>query len=170
MEIWDAYNENIEKTGLYLIRGRKIPDGFCHAVAEIFVMHRDGDILLMKRSPDKPNYPDMWETGAGGAVQADESFEEAAFRELYEETGIKAEKLTSLYTVCEKERKAIYAGYLCVTDCPKDAVTLQEGETVDFKWITPDEFMDFLNSDGYIPSLRERSRKYFAKTVLKRGL
>ncbi len=170
MEIWDAYNENMEKTGLYLIRGRRIPDGFYHAVAEIFVLHTDGSILLMRRDPNKPNYPDMWEAGAGGAVQADESFEEAAFRELSEETGIKADKLTSLYTVCERDRRTIYAGFLCVTDCPKNAVALQEGETAGYKWITADEFMDFLDSDGYIPTFRERSRKYFAAEILKRGL
>lgn len=28
-----------------------------------------------------------------------------------------------------------YVEYLCVTDCEKDSIILQEGETVDYKWI-----------------------------------
>ena len=35
----------------------------------------------------------------------------------------------------------IWVEYLCVTGWDKDAVTLQEGETVAFKWVGKDELL-----------------------------
>ena len=36
---------------------------------------------------------------------------------------------------------AIYVEFLCVTDWDKEAVTLQKGETVDFRWVSRDELL-----------------------------
>ena len=47
VELWDAYNADGTKAGFDLIRGEDIPKGYFHAVAEVFVLHEDGDILLM---------------------------------------------------------------------------------------------------------------------------
>ena len=33
---------------------------------------------------------------------------------------------------------ALYVEYLCVTDCDKQAVLLQEGETIGYKWVDRD--------------------------------
>ena len=82
IELWDAYHEDGTLAGCDLIRGGKIPNGLRHMVAEVFVMHRDGSILLIQRDFDKPNYPVFWESGAGGSVLKGESAPEGAKREL----------------------------------------------------------------------------------------
>ena len=33
----------------------------------------------------------------------------------------------------------LYVEYLCETDCSKNSVTLQSGETVDYQWVTGEE-------------------------------
>ena len=69
-------------------------------------------------------------------------FDEAALRELREETGIVATDLTQVGTVIDPEiQRAIYVEFLCVTDWDKEAVTLQEGETVDFRWVSREELL-----------------------------
>ena len=88
MEIWDAYNEDGSLAGIDLIRGEEIPKGLYHGVAEVFVSHIDGSILLMQRDLNKPNSPGLFESGAGGSLLKGESFLEGAIRELKEETGI----------------------------------------------------------------------------------
>lgn len=50
----------------------------------------------------------------------------------------------------------IYRGYLCVTDIPKDHVTLQKGETIAFRWVDEREFREIFYSDQYVDGLRER--------------
>lgn len=159
MELWDAYDSDGRLAGCDLVRGEKIPDGLKHMVAEVFVMHRDGDILLMQRDLDKPNYPGYWESGAGGSVLKGESDLDGARRELLEETGIAAKDgLENLYYVVTNT--TIYRGYLCVTDMPKEDVQLQEGETIAFRWVNKEEFREIFYSDRYVSGLRERLHEF----------
>ena len=149
MEIWDAYNSNFEKIeGLTLVRGEeaKIPDGVYHLVNHILVRHTDGTYLLMKRAPCK-SFPNMWEPTAGGSALKGEAALESAFRELREETGIVATELQELDWTLNPEKHSIHVRYLCVTDCDKNSVQLQEGETCDFKWATADEILSMPDSE-----------------------
>ena len=51
----------------------------------IFV--RDGRVLLARRSPAKPSFPDCWDV-VGGHVEPGETVEDALVRESEEETGL----------------------------------------------------------------------------------
>ena len=142
MELWDAYNSNFEKIeGMTLVREEqdKIPAGVYHLVCEVLVKHVDGNYLLMKRDPSKPLYPNMWEATAGGSALQGESAVEGALRELREETGIISETLEQLDWSCG--RTCIHCRFLCVTDCAKDSIKFQQGETCDYRWVTAQELL-----------------------------
>ena len=141
MELWDAYDRNLEKIeGMTLIRGEKIPEGVYHLVCDIIVRHTDGEYLLMQRDSRK-HYGGMWEATAGGSALQGESPLDCAIRELREETGIRAEYLEEVGRVRAAGRNAIYCEFLCITDCKKDSVILQEGETSAYQWVTQDELL-----------------------------
>ena len=141
MELWDAYDEYFHKiNGVSLIRGEPIPKGMFHLVCDIIVRHADGSYLLMQRDYAK-HFGDMWEATAGGSALQNESPLECAFRELQEETGIIADHLTEVGRVRMDERAAFYAEFLCVTDCKKDSIVLQEGETIAYRWVSRDELV-----------------------------
>lgn len=141
MEIWDAYDRNLEKIeGMTLIRGEKIPEGVYHLVCDVIVRHTDGEYLLMQRDSRK-HYGGMWEATAGGSALQGESPLDCAIRELREETGIRAEYLEEVGRVRAAGRNAIYCEFLCITDCKKDSIILQEGETSAYKWVTQDELL-----------------------------
>lgn len=141
MEIWDAYDENFKKiSGVTLIRGEMIPDGVFHLVCDVIVRHTDGDYLLMQRDRRK-HFGGMWEATAGGSALQNETPFDCAMRELREETGIAAESLTELGRVVSPDHHSIYVEFLCVTDCAKDSVTLQPGETVAYKWVSKNELL-----------------------------
>ena len=159
MEIWDAYRRDGTLAGVDLVRGEPIPDEFYFLTVEILVRHTDGDYLLMLRDPTKPSFPGYYEATAGGAAQKGESPLEAALRELYEETGIRVETLEKMGNMVYHQM--LCHQYICVTDCKKDSITLQEGETVGYKWVSEDEFITFLNSGKMIPTQRERYDSYF---------
>ena len=78
-----------------------------------------------------------------------------------EETGISAESCTEIgrYT----SHDTIYYNFLCVTDCDKSSILLQEGETISYKWVSEDEFIIFLNSNEMIDMQRVRYRNFFNK-------
>jgi len=83
----------------------------------------------------------MWEATAGGSALKGEGALACAIRELREETGIESEALTEVGRVVNDHNHTIYVEFLCVTDCEKERVTLQEGETSAFKWVAKDKLI-----------------------------
>ncbi len=139
MELWDAYNSKSEKIeNLTLIRGENIPSGVYHLVSDVIVRHKDGDYLLMQRDSRK-HFGGMWEATAGGSALRGEDALACAIRELREETGIESEELTEVGRDVDKD--TIYVEFLCVADCEKDCISLQEGETSAYRWVSRDELI-----------------------------
>ena len=145
MELWDAYDCSGEKIeGRTLVRGETIPEGMFHLVSEILVKHVDGSYLLMQRDRRK-HYGGMWEATAGGSALQGETPMDCAKRELFEETGIPAEKLTEVGRVTKGD--SIYVEFLCVTDRAKDSVVLQPGETAAYRWVSREELLGMKRSE-----------------------
>lgn len=157
MELWDGYNADMTLAGVDIVREDeligKYPKGLYHLVADVIVRHTDGTFLVMQRDFNKVGFPGEWEIGAGGSVLKGESAYEGAVRELCEETGVFADKLISLGTVSVMYDSGVgvhYFIYLCTTDMDKSAVKMQQGETIDYKWLTDKEIV----SGHYIPERR----------------
>lgn len=139
MELWDAYDGSFNKIkDMTLIRGEHIPEGVFHLVCEIIVKHTDGSYLLMQREKRKP-FGGMWEATAGGSALQNETPLDCAVRELREETGIDSKDLLEVGRVTSNN--TIYVEFLCVTNCDKDSITLQDGETIAYKWISKNELV-----------------------------
>lgn len=146
MEIWDAYNSDFEKIeGKQLVRGESIPEGLFHLACDILVKHTDGTYLIMQRDLRK-SYGGMWEATAGGSALKGETPLESAIRELREETGIVVSELTEVGRVVDNQKRTVYVEYLCITDWYKENVTLQERETIAFKWVSRDELINMKNN------------------------
>lgn len=160
MELWDAYDRDGNKLGFNLVRDDPFPDGVYHLVCDVVVWHLDGTFLLMQRALDKKGWPGMFEVGAGGSALKGETPLQGALRELREETGIAGTDLKQIYHIVKDEFHTIYYGYVCTTDCPKDSVTLQEGETIDYKWISKEEFIAYMDSDQCIDSQKVRLKDF----------
>lgn len=161
MELWDAYLQDESLAGTDLVRGEPIPKGLYHLVCQILVRHIDGEYLLMQRDLNKPNYPGFYEATAGGSALKGEDKFQCAYRELAEETGIKAENMEIIGRFVSKD--TIYYQFLCVTDCRKDSILLQKEETISYHWITEEEFISFVNSNQMIPSQKTHYLEYFKK-------
>ncbi len=141
MEVWDAYNREFEKLeGMTLIRGKEIPDGVYHLVSDVIVRHVDGTYLLMQRDAGKP-FGGMWEATAGGSALKGEGPLACAIRELREETGIESEAMTEVGRVVNDHNHTVYVEFFCTIDGEKDRITLQEGETSAFRWVTKDQLI-----------------------------
>ena len=135
MELWDAYDENFRRVeGKILVRGEPVPEGLFHLVCDVLVRHTDGTYLLMRRHPHKRG-GGLWEATAGGSALQGEDPLKCAERELREETGIVSHTLTELGRLVSWETRSLYVEFLCVTDVDKEAITLQEGETVEYRWV-----------------------------------
>ena len=153
MEFWDLLDKDRNPLGITHPRGRQypMPRGTYHTVVSVFTVDACNRLLLTLRAPTKGMYPDYWEFTGGSGVAGEDSLT-SAHRELSEETGITVlkEELTFLGTL--REPSAFMDCYLCRLDKAGEdvTVTLQEWETVDFKWVTFCEFETMIHK-GLIP-------------------
>lgn len=159
MELWDAYDRHGNRLGIDLARGEAVPDGMYHIISDIVVRHTNGDYLLMLRDPGKPFYPNMYELTAGGSALKGESALDCARRELIEETGIDAGTLTPLGMSVREGSHSFYYVYACETDRDPDAVRLQPGETVGYKWVNAQALREMIEAAEVVP-INEHVLKY----------
>jgi len=65
--------------------------GLLHRGVYFFVFGKDYKVLVSQRSATKDVFPEYWSILLGGHLSAGETFEEAAVREILEETGVENE-------------------------------------------------------------------------------
>ena len=163
MELWDSYTQDEVKTDRVLVRGEPIPDGLYHICCHTLVHHRDGSVLCMRRAATKDSFPNRYEASAGGAAVRGDTPLSCIRRELFEETGIFCDEFFQVNRVIYEEYHQITYFFVCVVDCPKDSVRLQEGETDGYRWMSEEEFFQFIHSGEMLPSHRECYLPYFQK-------
>lgn len=168
-EIWDLYDRDGNRTGETFVRTfgnyKTIPLGRYHLTVDLLVLHEDGTYLLTKRSDDKDIYPGYWEASAGGAAVSGEEPLEAAERELFEETGLKADSLELVGVIFRDEGRSMYYSYIAKVSCEKDSIVLQEGETTDYKWVDKEGLLAYVNSEHTMTNHNKRYEKYFNSLV-----
>ena len=171
MEIWDLYDKEGKRTGKTWERGfgnyKQIPEGYYHMVVDILVKHVDGTYLLTKRDMSKDVYPGFWEASAGGSAVAGEEKLEAANRELFEETGLTALSMELVSHTFSDTSHSMFYSYVAIVDAAKDSVILQEGETVDYKWVDDRGLIEYVESDLAMKAHNARYKDYIEQIKAK---
>ena len=148
METWDLFDETRQPLGCTQKRGEPTPPGLYHVAVCVWTVNSHNEILLTLRHPDKDLYPNYWEN-TGGAVQAGESSKAGAIRELFEETGIRADEAELVYLGSRREETAFFDSYIVRKDVPLNQLRLQEMETVDAQWVDLDR-LDAMMASGEV--------------------
>ncbi|MFW5880389.1 MAG: NUDIX hydrolase [Spirochaetota bacterium] len=96
-EILDIVNEADEVIGRASRADVHGNPALIHRVAHVLVFTSEGELFLQRRSPTKDVQPNKWDTSVGGHVDAGETYEDAARREMGEELGIVGVPVEPLY-------------------------------------------------------------------------
>lgn len=156
-EQWDLYNVQRIPLNATILRGETHPEGTYHIVVNVLVINSLGEILVTLRHHSKVQYPNMWEN-QGGAVKKGETSLEAVVRELHEETGILAAPSEFTLMGSSVEKTAIVDIFALHKDVNLSEIILQDGETVDAKWVTLSEFSRMI-SEGIVSDASVRRKR-----------
>ncbi len=88
LEFLEIVDKNGNFTGEILERDIAHNENLLHNEISVFLVNDKSEVLLQKRSPNKKYSPNKWGLCAGH-VDAYESLESAAVREIFEEVGVK---------------------------------------------------------------------------------
>lgn len=163
MERWNTYTRDGVMTDKIAVRGEPLPDGLYHLACEVLIRHTDGTYLLMKRSLKKSDYQGFYEASAGGAAKIGEDKLACIKREMREETGLSSDSFIEIAHNVDDENRVIVDSFFTTVDCDKSSVTLQEGETDAYLWVSEEDFIKYVNSGKMIDRQRARLDSYFRK-------
>lgn len=115
--------------------------GQIRRIVRIFLFDKKGKLFLQRRSSSKKTFPNTWDQSAGGHVEENESYLEAAKRELNEELGIKKAKLQELIKFYfESDDKDLHLrefSTLYTTTYSGKGLKCDKNETSGGKWFLP---------------------------------
>lgn len=144
MEYNDIYNENRELTGKVHLRGTPWLPGEFGMVVCVWVYDGHGHILMTRRAKGK-TFAGTWEN-SGGAAKAGEDSLSAICRELWEETGIRAEAEEFELLRSVRDRNTFFDHYCLKRQTPIEQIVLLPGETDAVKWVTFDEIHSMIEA------------------------
>lgn len=132
MEYNDIYDKRRNLTGRVHLRGTRWKMGEYGLVVCVWVYDGEGNVLLTRRAPGK-SFAGTWES-SGGAAQAGETSRQAIVRELFEETGIRAEEDEFELIGSDRNRNTHYDYYCLKRSTPVEEIVLLPGETDAVQW------------------------------------
>ncbi len=153
-EIWDIVDREGRPTGRYHERGYPMQKGDLHLAVRVWIRNARGELLISRRDPRK-RAGGMWETTTGSAL-AGENGLAAALREVREELGLALDpaegRLIAVDIVPHEEGdgEAYTETWLFSAEIAPSDIRLQEGETVDAVWATPNEVRRLLDAGRFI--------------------
>ncbi|MBC8288465.1 MAG: NUDIX domain-containing protein [Nitrospinae bacterium] len=115
-EIYNIVDENDCITG-QASRKNIHQNKLLHRSAHILVFNSRRELFLQKRALCKDESPGLWDTSAAGHVDAGESYDACAHRELFEELHLKAVLKPSMkISACQETHEEHVQVYTCTTD------------------------------------------------------
>ena len=155
-ELWDVLDENKQKTGKTVERGKDmLKRGEYHLAIEAMLINDEGKILISQRAGHRKRYPLMWECVGGSALKGETSLE-TAIRETSEEVGVDLSNSTYQFVTSfvRKEIQDIVDVYLFNYDGITSLDAATTDEVVEVKWMTKDEITDLFKNNKLMPTLK----------------
>lgn len=122
----------------------KLTDKDCWRASCIWVEDGKGNVLMQKRTADRKVDPSTWTCAAVGTVTADDSYEQTAKRELYEEIGVRNVPLKPTRTLfCRASFGSRWLkGYTALCNKPLDTFKIQEEEVSEIAWMDKQKVLE----------------------------
>ncbi|WP_213879642.1 NUDIX hydrolase [Pseudomonas sp. dw_358] len=125
----------------------------------ILLFNSAGELCVHRRTLSKALYPGYWDVAAGGMVQADESYEESAARELEEELGVIGVPLTAHehFYFDQPGNRLWCAVFSAVWDGP---LRLQPEEVLEAKFMPVAEVLTQSRTLSYCPDSLDALKRF----------
>lgn len=167
MELIKIVDANGNFTGEIMDKKEAHDKNLLHNEIAVFIINNNKQVLLQKRSATKRFNPNKWGLCAGH-VQADESLEEAALREIKEEVGINVNE-NDLLVLREKEinlkdtNSHITYFYYIKTNLKEKEFLIQTEELSEVKYFDIDKVINMILNHDESVVFKENILKHFEK-------
>ena len=147
-EMFDVLDEQGNKTGEALPKEVAHDQELWHGSVHVWIMDKYGNILLQFRAANKKIFPSCWDTSVAGHIDAGESPEDTAIREVGEEIGMIitqdelkfegrfSEQLQMITGRIHREHNSVFT---VQKDFKLDGLKIETKELTELKLVSPEE-------------------------------
>jgi len=148
-ELLDLVDENNEVIGT-IARGdmmqlRQTSGKYLRAV-DVFIQRSNGDIYLPRRAMHKKIAPGGLDASASGHVPSGETYEQAAIREIHEETGINV-TINDLVFIATLRPTPVLFYFRKLYLLHSDQIPQLSPEHTEAVWVAPQDLANFVRND-----------------------
>lgn len=123
--------------------------GYIHRLVRVIIVNSDGKYLMQRRAKVMSSYANCWDFASAGHVDAGETYEIAATRELKEELGLTGIALKEVgYYFNELPSPSNVKRFIKVFTGSSDETPtdLQEDEVTEVDWLTKAEIKELIKT------------------------
>lgn len=153
--IVDKMNEPVKAVSRSVMRMEVL----LHRATYVIITNANDELLIQKRSVQKDVYPGYFDPTTGGVVQAGESYEVNAHRELEEELGIAGVRPVFLFDFhfeeanCKVWGRAFHLLY-------DGKIRMVDGEVTDYFFLKKVDIPEFIRREDVMPDGRYVVERY----------
>lgn len=157
-ELVDLIDEKGNVLGV-VERGKAHKAGLLHRVVHVWVLNSKNEVLLQKRSPNKNEFPNVWDVAVGGHVRSGQKSLQTAQRETEEELGLDLKEddfefafsFVDSMTYKDLTINDFVDVYIVRKDVDLKRLQLQKEEVGTVKWMPLTEFFACCMGDNFCP-------------------
>lgn len=174
-ELVDILDVNGNFTGKTAMKSEAHRNGWFHPTVHVWFYTKKGGVLIQQRAKNKDTHPLLWDVSVAGHVEAGESVESSALREIQEEIGLTVlEHMLEKIGVFKSEHqhaedlidREYHHTFLCELQVPLAQLHKQESEVEKLALIPllkfSEETWGMANLQKYVP----HGPNYY-KTIIK---
>lgn len=150
MEKWELYDLYRQKTGVYVTRGEKVPQGYYHTVVHVCIFNSQGEMLIQQRQPFKHGWSNLWDVSVGGSAVAGDNSWQAAMREVKEELGLSIDLVNQRPSFTFSFSFGFDDVYIINLDVDLSSLHLQYEEVQQVRWATQEEIIRRIEDGSFI--------------------
>ena len=164
-DLIDVVDEE-DKVIYQITRKEAINKKLAYRAIHIFLFNSKGELFLQKRASTKKRYPDYYDSSVSGHLNANESYEEAAYRELKGELGILNVSLDKQFKI-----KCIYEGFpkmITLFILKYDGeIKINSKEISAGRFYSVEEIKNMIRTNKFTPSFIQLFEEYLRSKNLK---